>query len=108
MPLTWFFPRANSFVVMDAMMTKAAGHKAIVGFPAIGVNVALRKDISSENWHQLLPRALPDLLVCEVQAGNLSAHPSPSLSCDPWRSKVAFILDVPSKRLHRRECYFHH
>lgn len=103
-------------VVMDTMMAKAAGHKAIVGFPAIGVNVARRKDIPSENRHQLLPGAVlddadehPISSFVKSQDGNLSPRSSTSLSSHPSRSKVAFIdLDVPSKRFHLRERHFHH
>src|SRR5260221_10975534 len=47
-------------VVMDAVMAKSTGHQAIVGFPAVGVNIALGKDVSSEDGHQLLLGAVLD------------------------------------------------
>lgn len=103
-------------VVVDAMMTKTAGHQTIVGFPAIGVNVALRKDVSSEDRHQfLLGAVLNDTdehaisSFVKPQNRDLPARPSTSFPSHPSRPEVAFIhLNVPGKRPHLGKRHFRH
>lgn len=46
-----FSPYKFIGMVMNTVMSESTGHQAIVSFPAIGVNVALRKDVSPENGH---------------------------------------------------------
>ncbi len=93
------------FVVMDTMMMKPARHQAIVGFPAVGVNVALGEHVSSENGHQLLPGAVRDdadkhsiSSFVKAQDRNLASGSTASFASHPPCAEVAFIhLDVSSK-----------
>ncbi len=95
-------------MVMNAMMTKAAGHQAIVSFPAVGVNIAGGKHVSSENGHQLLLGAVlndahkhPISTLVKAQDGRFTTGASPSLASNPPWPKVAFInFDVSEKRPH--------
>lgn len=53
-------PSEFVFVVMNSMMFETAGHEAIIGLPAVGVNVTWGEDVSPKDRHQLLFGAVLD------------------------------------------------
>ena len=95
------------FMVMNAMVSKTAGHQAIVGFPAVGINVALGKDVSLENGHQFSPGAVLDYADEDSISSFVKAEDrcfpsgsSASLASNPASSEIGFIhFDLPCKRV---------
>jgi len=103
-------------MMMDSMMVESIGHKAIIGLPAIGVNVARFQDVALENGHELSFGAVGDhayenafSTLVQPQDGRLSTGTSSSLATHPSRTKVAFIhLDLPDEWGQFHERKFHH
>lgn len=99
-------PSKFVFVVMNTMMSKSAGHQAIVGLSAVGVNVTLRKDVSLEDRHQFSFGAVPDYAhedsistFVEAQDGRFASSSSASLTSNSAGSEIALInFNIPGKR----------
>ena len=104
------------FVMVNTMMLESAGHQSIVGFPSVGVNVALFQDAPLENGHEFSFGAVghhahEDTISALVKAENrsFSTGPTSSFPSDSSGSKVAFIhLDLSRKGLQIHQSQFHH
>ena len=92
-------------VMMDAVMFIPAGDQAVVGAPAIGVDIALAENATLDNRQKLLSGAVfhdtdKNVMPSFVQAndGRFAAGAAPPLAADTPGAEIAFVdLDLTGK-----------
>ncbi len=95
-------------LMVNAMVTIACGHEAVVGEPAVGVDIALGEDDASDNRLQLLARAVVNngdenlrAALMQAEHRDFSARSPTAFAAHTPGAKVAFVdLDLARERTH--------